>query len=132
MELLSDPQAWVALVTLTVLEIVLGIDNIIFISILAEKLPAIQQARARTVGLLLAMFTRVGLLFSLSALMRLTDDIASTRPARMSVFIAGLMSLLLLDSTVPGTNSCPANSHCKRRDEIIPAPTGQFQPLAGS
>ncbi|TAK08671.1 MAG: TerC family protein [Candidatus Manganitrophaceae bacterium] len=61
-----------ALTTLTALEIVLGIDNIIFISILAGKLPAGEQAKARTVGLMLAMFTRVALLFSLTWIMRLT------------------------------------------------------------
>jgi predicted tellurium resistance membrane protein TerC len=62
----------VALITLTVLEIVLGIDNIIFISILAGKLPARQQARARRLGLLVAMVTRVLLLFSLAWMIRLT------------------------------------------------------------
>jgi predicted tellurium resistance membrane protein TerC len=69
---LLTAKAAVALVTLTVLEIVLGIDNIIFISILAGKLPQNQQARARTLGLALAMGTRVLLLFSLAWIMRLT------------------------------------------------------------
>jgi predicted tellurium resistance membrane protein TerC len=69
----TDPQLWIALVTLTSLEIVLGIDNIIFISILTGKLPAERQASARTVGLALAMFTRVGLLFSLTWIMQLTE-----------------------------------------------------------
>ena len=68
----SDPQAWLALATLTGLEIVLGIDNIIFIAILAGKLPKAQQNRARIMGLGLAMFTRLLLLFSLSWLMGLT------------------------------------------------------------
>lgn len=72
MEFLSTPEAWISLVTLTVLEIVLGIDNIVFISILAGKLPQNQQKRARTLGLGLAMITRVLLLFSLSWVMRLT------------------------------------------------------------
>ncbi len=72
MEFLSSPEAWVSLLTLTVLEIVLGIDNIVFISILAGKLPAEKQKKARTVGLALAMITRVLLLFSLSWVMRLT------------------------------------------------------------
>ena len=72
LEWLFDPQAWIALTTLTALEIVLGIDNIIFISILAGKLPDDRQAKARTVGLMLAMITRVGLLFSLTWIMRLT------------------------------------------------------------
>ncbi len=68
----SNPEIWLSLVTLTVLEIVLGIDNIIFISILAGKLAAHQQARARTLGLALAMVTRILLLFSLSWVIRLT------------------------------------------------------------
>ena len=72
MEWISDPQAWIALVTLTALEIVLGIDNIIFISILAGKLPHSEQAKARILGLTLAMFTRIALLFSLTIIMRLT------------------------------------------------------------
>ncbi len=69
---LMDPQAWLGLVTLTVLEIVLGIDNIVFISILAGKLPPERQGRARQVGLLLAMGTRILLLLSLVWIMRLT------------------------------------------------------------
>jgi len=72
LEWISDPQAWIALVTLTALEIVLGIDNIIFISILAGKLPHNEQVKARTLGLTLAMFTRIALLFSLTIIMRLT------------------------------------------------------------
>lgn len=72
MDCLSDPQAWVPLLTLLALEIVLGIDNIIFISILAGKLPAEQQARARYIGLGLALVIRVILLFSLSWVISLT------------------------------------------------------------
>ena len=72
MNWLTDPETWVALVTLTSLEVVLGIDNIIFISILAGKLPAEQQARARTMGLAVAMLSRIALLFSLASVMRLT------------------------------------------------------------
>jgi predicted tellurium resistance membrane protein TerC len=72
MEWIADPGIWVALVTLTALEIVLGIDNIIFISILSGRLPKHQQQRARTIGLALAMITRIGLLFSLTVIMRLT------------------------------------------------------------
>lgn len=71
-ELLSDPQAWIALLTLTALEIVLGIDNIIFISILAGKLPVSQQAKARQIGLGLAMLMRILLLFSLAWVIKLT------------------------------------------------------------
>ena len=72
---ISDPQAWIALATLTALEIVLGIDNIVFISILADRLPRDQQARARTIGLALAMFGRVALLLSIAWIMRLTTDL---------------------------------------------------------
>jgi predicted tellurium resistance membrane protein TerC len=72
---LYDPQVWISLFTLTVLEIVLGIDNIIFISILAGKLPPAQQPRARTIGLLLALVTRVLLLFSIFWLTRLTAEL---------------------------------------------------------
>jgi predicted tellurium resistance membrane protein TerC len=69
---ISQPEAWVALGTLTVLEIVLGIDNVVFISILAGKLPAEQQAKARYLGLALAMVTRILLLLSISWMIRLT------------------------------------------------------------
>jgi predicted tellurium resistance membrane protein TerC len=73
MEWLFLPETWIALVTLTVLEIVLGIDNIIFISILTGKLPPHQQQRGRVIGLAGAMLTRILLLMSLSAIMRLTQ-----------------------------------------------------------
>ncbi len=72
MEWITDPQAWVGFLTLAALEIVLGIDNLIFISILVGKLPKDQQDSARKIGLLLAMATRILLLFSLSWVMSLT------------------------------------------------------------
>jgi predicted tellurium resistance membrane protein TerC len=72
MDWLTDPQAWAGFATLTVLEIVLGIDNVIFISILASKLPREQQSQARYIGLGLAMVMRILLLFSLSWIIRLT------------------------------------------------------------
>lgn len=72
MEFLADPQIWIALATLTLLELVLGIDNIIFISILSGKLPEAQQPKARFVGLSLALVMRVILLFSLSWIIGLT------------------------------------------------------------
>jgi predicted tellurium resistance membrane protein TerC len=75
MDWITQPEAWVGLLTLTVLEIVLGIDNIIFISILAGKLPAPQQARARRLGLLGAMITRILLLASLAWVIRLTHPL---------------------------------------------------------
>lgn len=75
MELLTDPQAWIAFATLTVLELVLGIDNIVFISILAGKLPAAQQSKARYIGLALALLMRVVLLFSLTWVIGLTSPL---------------------------------------------------------
>lgn len=75
MEWLAQPESWIALATLTALEVVLGIDNIIFISILAGKLPHNQQARARTIGLALAMITRIALLVSLAWIMKLNTPL---------------------------------------------------------
>ena len=66
MELLLDPQSWLSFLTLAVLEIVLGIDNIIFLSVLVERLPAAQRRSARNLGLGFAMLTRIGLLFSIT------------------------------------------------------------------
>lgn len=75
MEILADPQVWLAFATLTALEIVLGIDNIIFISILVGRLPKQQQARGRTIGLALAMLTRIMLLLSITWVMGLSADL---------------------------------------------------------
>ena len=75
MELLTDPQMWVALATLTVLELVLGIDNIIFISILVSKLPKAQQEMARRIGLFMAMFMRIALLLLLSVIIGLVEPL---------------------------------------------------------
>jgi predicted tellurium resistance membrane protein TerC len=72
MDWITDPQAWIGFATLTLLEIVLGVDNIVFISILTDRLPAAQQPRARLVGLSLAMLTRILLLFSLTWIIQLT------------------------------------------------------------
>ena len=77
MEWLLDPQAWLALVTLAALEIVLGVDNIIFITILVGRLPERQRARARTLGLGFAMLTRIALLLSLTWIMSLTQPLFS-------------------------------------------------------
>src|SRR5690606_7070173 len=71
-----EPNAWMALLTLAFLEIVLGIDNIVFISILSGKLKGKDQAKARNIGLILAMFMRIGLLFGISWLMTLTKPIS--------------------------------------------------------
>ena len=98
MEWIADPQAWIALGTLTVLEIVLGIDNVVFISILAAKLPLDQQAKARRIGLLLAMAMRIGLLFSLAWIMRLTEPLFAVFHHEISgrdlILIAGGLFLL--------------------------------------
>jgi predicted tellurium resistance membrane protein TerC len=77
MEWIADPSIWISLVTLTLLEIVLGVDNIIFISILVGRLPAEQRNRARTIGLGLAMGMRIALLLSISWIMRLQDPLFS-------------------------------------------------------
>jgi predicted tellurium resistance membrane protein TerC len=73
MDFLSDPNTWVSLVTLTVLEIVLGIDNMVLISIMTARLPAEQRRKARLVGLSLALFSRLALLFSINWISRMTE-----------------------------------------------------------
>jgi predicted tellurium resistance membrane protein TerC len=75
MDLLADPQVWVSFLTLVVLEIVLGIDNIIFLSVLVERLPKVQRGSARILGLGFAMFTRIALLFSITWLATLRDPL---------------------------------------------------------
>lgn len=98
MEWLTNPEIWIALLTLTALEIVLGIDNIIFISILAAKLPEHQQATARRVGLGLAMIMRVLLLLSLAWIIRLTEPLFTVLTQEISgrdiILIAGGLFLL--------------------------------------
>jgi predicted tellurium resistance membrane protein TerC len=84
MEWLSDPSAWMALATLTALEIVLGVDNIIFISILVGRLPEHQRDRARFIGLALAMGTRIALLLSLAWIMGLTGNLFTVAGAGVS------------------------------------------------
>jgi predicted tellurium resistance membrane protein TerC len=84
MEWLADPQIWIAFLTLTVLELVLGIDNVIFISILSGRLPDAQQARARYIGLSLALLMRVLLLFSLSWVIGLTEPLVTFFGQRVS------------------------------------------------
>jgi predicted tellurium resistance membrane protein TerC len=77
MEWITQPETWIAFITLVVLELVLGVDNVIFISILAGKLPVADQQRARTTGILLAVITRLLLLFSLSWIIKLEDPLFS-------------------------------------------------------
>ena len=84
MEWLTQPATWIALITLIALELVLGVDNIIFISILAGKLPLAQQARVRTTGIALAVITRLLLLLSLSWIIQLTDPVLTVRGFSLS------------------------------------------------
>ena len=99
MEWLSDPNAWVGLLTLTVLELVLGIDNIVFISILSGKLPAHQQNKARTIGLSLAMIMRILLLLSITWVTRLTRPLFAIAglevTGRAIILVAGGLFLLV-------------------------------------
>ncbi|HYA46526.1 MAG TPA: TerC family protein [Burkholderiales bacterium] len=98
MQILADPQAWIAFFTLTALELVLGIDNIIFISILVDKLPRAQREFARKLGLFLAMFMRVGLLFLLAWISSLIEPLFTAFGQDLSgrdlVLIAGGLFLL--------------------------------------
>ncbi len=98
MEWITEPQAWIAFLTLTALELVLGVDNVVFISILAGKLPPEQRKKARTVGLGLAMFIRIGLLFTLSWIIRLTAPLFTVLEQEISgrdlILIAGGLFLL--------------------------------------
>ena len=98
MEWLTTPEAWIALVTLTVLEIVLGIDNIIFISILSGKLPKDRQSSARRIGLAVAMIARIILLLSIAWVMRLTEPLIDVLGREISgkdlILIGGGLFLL--------------------------------------
>jgi len=98
MELLSDPQVWVAFATLTALELVLGIDNIIFISILVDKLPPERREFTRRLGLFMAMFMRIGLLLVLSWIVGMTEPLLTVFGTGFSgrdlVLIAGGLFLL--------------------------------------
>ena len=98
LELLQDPQVWIAFATLTALELVLGIDNIIFISILVDRLPRAQRERARRIGLAAAMLMRIGLLFLLSWMIGLTEPLVSVMGGEISgrdlILIGGGLFLL--------------------------------------
>src|SRR3970040_3210997 len=100
---ITDPQAWIAFATLLVLEVVLGIDNVVFLSILASKLPSAQQAKARIVGLGLAMFMRIALLLSITWIIGLTAPLFTVLAQEISgrdlvLIIGGLF--LLVKSTM--------------------------------
>jgi predicted tellurium resistance membrane protein TerC len=128
MSWLSDPSVWIALLTLSALEIVLGIDNIIFIAILSGKLPKNQQARARTMGLLVAMISRIALLFSLTLIMRLTQPLVTILTFEISgrdmiLIIGGLFllgkSTLEIHASLEGEES-----HTNRKNVSKPVTFG--------
>ena len=107
-EWIADPSAWLALATLTVLEIVLGIDNIIFISILVGRLPESMRRRARTLGLALAMVTRIALLFSITWVMKLAEPLLTVMEQSFSgrdLILLGGGLFLLWKSSVEIYNS---------------------------
>ncbi len=95
-ELLSNPNAWIALFTLTFLEIVLGIDNIIFISIVTGQLPAEKRKRATKIGMFLAMFMRITLLFGITILIAMKEPWISIHRSWISADISGQSLILLL------------------------------------
>jgi predicted tellurium resistance membrane protein TerC len=103
LELLTDPQAWIAFATLTALELVLGIDNIIFISILVDKLPAARREFARRIGLLMAMFMRIGLLLVLAWIVGLVAPLFSVLNQEISgrdlILILGGLFLIWKSTT---------------------------------
>jgi predicted tellurium resistance membrane protein TerC len=115
-ELLFDPQAWVAFVTLTALEVVLGVDNIIILSILVSRLPRERQPPARRLGLGLAMLTRIALLFSIVWLTTLTLPLFSTYGRQISgrdlvLFAGGLFLLAKAVSEIHATMEGASDGH---------------------
>jgi predicted tellurium resistance membrane protein TerC len=103
MEIFLSAEAWIALLTLTFLEIVLGVDNIIFISIVSNKLPVHQQKKARTIGLVLALVFRIGMLLSISWIIGFTEPLFSVFEMDFSIrdlilFVGGIF--LIFKSTI--------------------------------
>ena len=114
MEWITDPQAWIALATLTALEIVLGVDNIIFISILVGRLPPAQRDRARRIGLVLAMGMRIGLLLTLTWIMRLVAPLFTALGEEISgrdLILIGGGLFLLGKSTLEIHHSLEGETH---------------------
>lgn len=125
MEWITSPEAWIALLTLTVLEIVLGLDNIVFVAILAERVKAESRAQARRVGLGIAVGTRVALLFSIVAIMGLTETFFTVFEHDVSgrdlILIAGGV-FLLFKSTTEIHHSLEGANDVRRKD----APAASF------
>lgn len=118
MEWLTQPEAWVALATLTALEIVLGIDNIIFISIIAGRLPESQRGQGRVLGLGLAMFARIVLLLSITWVMSLTTGLFTVLQHEVSgrdLILLGGGLFLLAKSTREIHHSLEGNGHAKQQ-----------------
>ncbi len=119
---LSDPQAWIALGTLTALEIVLGIDNIIFISILVGRLPEHQRQRGRVIGLAMAMGMRILLLLSLTWIMRLSRPLFTVYTHAFSgrdLILIGGGLFLLIKSTFEIHNSLEGEAHGKTQSARV-------------
>ncbi len=122
MELLLNPEIWAAFLTLTVLEIVLGIDNIIFISILTGRLPREQQARGRFLGLTLAMLMRILLLFTLTWVMSLTEDLFDVFGRAISVrelILLGGGAFLMAKATREVHNSLEGEFHANSGTAVV-------------
>src|SRR5687767_4338301 len=124
-EVFQKPEAWVSLISLSAMEIVLGIDNIVFLSILSGKLPAEQQPKARRIGLLLALVMRLGLLFSISWMMRLTEPLFSVFTNEISgrdlILLGG--GLFLVGKA---TYEIHDKLEVKHAEGAVPAGKGQF------
>lgn len=119
MDWITDPQAWIGFATLTLLEVVLGIDNIVFISILTDRLPHGQQSRARLVGLALAMLMRILLLFSITWITRLTAPLFVVLGEEISgrdlvLIVGGLFLLAKSTHEIHGNLEGPEMEHAAR------------------
>ena len=119
--LLESPESWVAFLTLSLLETVLGVDNVIFLSILVARLPPARQPSARVVGLLLAMLTRLALLFSVVWLTRLTTPLFSLLQRSFSArdLILGAGGLFLLGKSATEIHSTLEGSAAPRRGAVF-------------
>ena len=128
LELLTDPQVWIAFATLTALELVLGIDNVIFISILVDKLPAHQKELARKLGLFAAMFMRIGLLLMLAWIVGLTAPLVSVMDQQFTgrdlVLLFG--GLFLLWKSVGEIHETLEGSHHQEGNKLVRATFGMI------